>query len=53
MSSEPLAGSATVGTDGALSSIAAVILGGCSLFGGRGYILGTLFGSLIIGALTK
>ena len=36
-----------------LDVIAAVILGGCSLFGGRGYILGTLFGSLIIGTLTN
>ncbi|WP_407165307.1 ABC transporter permease [Bradyrhizobium sp. ORS 111] len=36
-----------------LDVIAAVILGGCSLFGGRGYILGTLFGSLIIGMLNN
>jgi len=36
-----------------LDVIAAVILGGCSLFGGRGYILGTLFGSLIIGTLNN
>jgi len=36
-----------------LDVIAAVILGGCSLFGGRGYIMGTLFGSLIIGTLNN
>ena len=36
-----------------LDVIAAVFLGGCSLFGGRGYILGTLFGSLIIGTLNN
>ena len=36
-----------------LDVIAAVILGGCSLFGGRGYILGTLLGSLIIGTLNN
>lgn len=32
-----------------LSSITAVVLGGTSLFGGRGTIIGTLFGVLIIG----
>jgi len=36
-----------------LDVIAAVILGGCSLFGGRGYVIGTLFGSLIIGTLNN
>ncbi len=33
--------------------IAAVILGGTSLFGGRGTIVGTLIGSLIIGVLNN
>ena len=32
-----------------LDSITAVVLGGTSLFGGRGMILGTLIGALIIG----
>jgi ribose/xylose/arabinose/galactoside ABC-type transport system permease subunit len=36
-----------------LDVIAAVILGGCSLFGGRGFVVGTLFGSLIIGTLNN
>ncbi|GAB5096776.1 ABC transporter permease [Caballeronia sp. HLA56] len=36
-----------------LDVIASVMLGGCSLFGGRGFILGTLLGSLIIGTLNN
>jgi len=36
-----------------LDVIASVILGGCSLFGGRGFILGTLLGSLISGTLNN
>jgi ribose/xylose/arabinose/galactoside ABC-type transport system permease subunit len=36
-----------------LDVIASVTLGGCSLFGGRGFILGTLLGSLIIGTLNN
>jgi ribose/xylose/arabinose/galactoside ABC-type transport system permease subunit len=36
-----------------LDVIASVILGGCSLFGGRGFIIGTLLGSLIIGTLNN
>ena len=36
-----------------LDVIAAVILGGCNLFGGRGFILGTVLGSLIIGTLNN
>jgi fructose transport system permease protein len=32
-----------------LDSITAVVLGGTSLFGGRGVLLGTLVGALIVG----
>lgn len=35
--------------EGNLDSITAVVIGGCSLFGGRGSILGTLIGALIVG----
>jgi fructose transport system permease protein len=34
-----------------LDSITAVVIGGTSLFGGRGLVLGTLFGALIVGVL--
>jgi ribose transport system permease protein len=36
-----------------LDSIAAVVIGGTSLSGGRGSILGTLLGCLIIGILNN
>ena len=36
-----------------LTVIAAVILGGTSLFGGRGAIIGTLFGSLFMGLVNN
>ena len=32
-----------------LDSITAVVIGGCSLFGGRGSIFGTLIGALVVG----
>jgi len=41
------------GTGDELSAIAAVILGGTSLFGGAGYIIGTLFGALLIGLINN
>src|SRR3954452_5268259 len=34
-----------------LGSITAVVIGGTSLFGGRGLVVGTLFGALIVGVL--
>jgi len=37
------------GTDANISAITAVVIGGTSLFGGRGSILGTMFGALIVG----
>jgi len=36
--------------EGNLDAITAVVIGGTSLFGGRGAIFGTLFGALIVGA---
>jgi ribose transport system permease protein len=36
-----------------LSAIAAVILGGTSLFGGAGAVVGTLFGALLIGLINN
>lgn len=46
------AGSAVIGDPLLLSSIAAVIIGGVSLFGGSGTVVGTVIGSLIIAVLT-
>jgi ribose transport system permease protein len=41
------------GTGDELSVIAAVILGGTSLFGGAGSVVGALFGSLLIGLINN
>jgi len=41
------------GTGDELSVIAAVILGGTSLFGGRGQVIGTLFGALFVGLINN
>jgi ribose transport system permease protein len=41
------------GTGDELSAIAAVILGGTSLFGGAGSVVGTLFGSLMISLINN
>ncbi len=43
----------TAGTGYELDAIAAVVLGGTSLSGGRGKIVGTIIGALIIGTLTN
>ncbi|MQA10186.1 MAG: ribose ABC transporter permease [Pseudonocardiaceae bacterium] len=42
----------TAGTSYELDAIAAVVLGGTSLMGGRGRIAGTLIGSIILGVLS-
>lgn len=44
-------GNATIGTDDLLSAIAAVVIGGTSLFGGVGTIFGTILGVILIGTL--
>ena len=44
-------GQPTAGTGWELDVIAAVIIGGTSLFGGRGGIIGTVIGSLFLGVL--
>ena len=41
--------SASTGVIGIIQSITAVVIGGISLFGGRGSILGAFFGALIVG----
>jgi ribose transport system permease protein len=46
------AGSAVIGDPLLLASIAAVIIGGVSLFGGAGTVVGTIIGALIIAVLT-
>ncbi len=53
LASQLLTGSGTVGTNSALQSIAAVILGGASLAGGVGGVPGTLVGVLILGTLAN
>ncbi len=44
--------SPTAGQLANIESITAVVIGGISLFGGRGSIMGTLFGALIVGVFT-
>ena len=48
-----IAGAPTVGANAALTSIAAVILGGASLSGGVGGIPGTLVGVLVLGTIAN
>jgi fructose transport system permease protein len=44
------AASPNLGADANLDSITAVVIGGTSLFGGRGGVIGTLLGALIVGS---
>jgi ribose transport system permease protein len=46
-------GNPTAGNDTALDVIAAVVIGGTSLFGGVGGILGTLLGAFIVGIISN
>lgn len=43
----------TLGEADMLTAIAAVVVGGTNLFGGRGSVIGALFGSLILGMLNN
>ena len=47
------AGSPTMATGFELTAISAVVIGGTSLTGGRGSILGTIVGSLVMGTLAN
>jgi len=42
------AGSPNIGSDYILASVAASVIGGVSLFGGRGHLLGTVIGAFIL-----
>lgn len=53
LSSRLSSGSPTVGVGAELDAIAAVVLGGTSLMGGKGSIVGTIFGALIIAFLSN
>ena len=46
-------GSPTIGGTLALDAIAAVIIGGTSLFGGKGTIIGTFLGVLFVSTLAN
>lgn len=53
LASQLLTGSGTAGVDSNLTSIAAVVLGGAALTGGRGGVVGTVLGVLILGVLAN
>jgi ribose transport system permease protein len=53
LSSRIRSGDALIGTSFGLDSITAVVLGGTSLFGGRGSLLGTVAGVFIIASLSN
>ena len=43
----------TMSADASLNAIAAVVIGGTSLFGGRGHVFGSLIGAMIISVLSN
>ena len=53
MAGRVASGRPSTGLGDELDAIAAVVIGGTSLFGGRGTILGTLVGAVIIGVLNN
>ena len=48
-----VAGKSTGAADVLLIAIAAAVIGGVSLFGGRGSTYGALLGSLVLGSITS
>ncbi len=53
MAARLYSGNPTAGVDTALDVIAAVVIGGTSLFGGVGSIIGTLLGAFIVGIISN
>lgn len=53
LSARLMSGQPNAGVGYELDAIAAVVLGGASIFGGRGRILGTLIGALTLGVLNN
>jgi ribose transport system permease protein len=53
ISAQTLSGDAGVGTAYTLTSVAAVVIGGISLAGGRGTPWGALIGALVLGFVTN
>ena len=53
LSSRINTGHPTVGADTALEAVAAVVIGGVSLLGGRGNVWGVLLGALFLGVLAN
>jgi ribose transport system permease protein len=53
LSSRITSGSPVIGSDVALQSIAATVVGGVSLFGGRGHVLGVMFGAFVLAVLAN
>jgi ribose transport system permease protein len=53
MASQLKSGAPTYGTSYELYAIAAVVVGGASLTGGQGNVLGTLIGALIIAVINN
>ena len=53
MASQLQSGAGNYGVTYELMVIAAVVVGGTSLFGGKGRVLGTLIGSFIIAVITN
>ncbi len=53
LSARAYSGRATYGSGAALDAIAAVVLGGVSMAGGRGSVIGTVIGALIIGVINN